>query len=255
VAVVGAAPEVRVDGNGARSGQVLALAEGQVLEVGPLRAGCRTYVSVAGGFLGPVPFGSGASDELSGLGPGPLVPGCVMHAGPWAPPLGDHVAPGSATELEPGVTVGLRVVPGPHPERFAPDALARMGETVFVVERDSNRVGIRLRPEDDLPGLHRAGADGGTGAGELDSHGVVTGAVQVPPDGNPVVLLSDHATLGGYPVLAVVASVDHGKLGQCSPGTRVRLVTIGEADAREAWRSARRALERAVVGHHPLAAG
>ena len=99
------------------------------------------------------------------------------------------------------------------------------------------------------PDLRRTGGE----AGELDSQGVVTGAVQVPPDGDPVVLMPDHATLGGYPVLAVVASADHGRLGQCAPGTRVRLVPVDLAAAHEAARTARRVLERAVVGHYPLA--
>ena len=91
--------------------------------------------------------------------------------------------------------------------------------------------------------------------GELDSQGVVTGAVQVPPDGDPVILMPDHATLGGYPVLAVVASADHGRLGQCAPGTRVRLVPVDLAAARQAARTARRVLERAVSGRYPLAVG
>jgi allophanate hydrolase subunit 2 len=82
---------------------------------------------------------------------------------------------------------------------------------------------------------------------------VVTGAVQLPPDGDPVVLLPDHATLGGYPVLAVVASVDHGRLGQCAPGTRVRLVPVAPGDADEAWTASRRELARAVAGTYPLA--
>ena len=93
----------------------------------------------------------------------------------------------------------------------------------------------------------------GAGGGALDSQGVVTGAVQVPPDGDPVVLLPDHATLGGYPVLAVVVAADHGRLGQCAPGTRVRLVPIDLAEADEARRVARRELGRAVVGTYPLA--
>ena len=67
---------------------------------------------------------------------------------------------------------------------------------------------------------------------------MVTGAVQVPPDGDPVVLLPDHATLGGYPVLAVVATADHGRLGQCAPGTLVRLVVVGVDEAEEARRVA-----------------
>jgi allophanate hydrolase subunit 2 len=98
-----------------------------------------------------------------------------------------------------------------------------------------------------------AGLRGGPGRGALDSQGVVTGAVQVPPDGDPVVLLPDHATLGGYPVVAVVASVDHGLLGQCAPGTRVRLVPVTPDQADEARRVARRELAHAVAGPYPLA--
>ena len=81
----------------------------------------------------------------------------------------------------------------------------------------------------------------------------MTGAVQVPPDGEPVVLLPDHATLGGYPVLAVVVSADHGLLGQCAPGTGVRLVPITPAEADEARRAERRKVAGAVVGTYPLA--
>lgn len=250
VAVVGAAPELRLDGAAVPSAQVLPLEPGQVLDVGPLRRGCRTYVAVAGGILGPEVFGSSASDELTGLGVGPVQPGARLHAGPWTPPLGDHVVAGAATEIAGGgVPAELRVVPGPHPEQFEPDALARLAATVFRVMPHSNRVGIRLRAEGRAPSLRSAGS----ATGELDSQGVVTGAVQVPPDGDPIVLMPDHATLGGYPVLAVVASADHGRLGQCAPGTVVRLVPIDLASASVAARASRRTLERAVVGHYPLA--
>jgi antagonist of KipI len=84
---------------------------------------------------------------------------------------------------------------------------------------------------------------------------MVTGAVQVPPDGEPVILLTDHATLGGYPVVAVVAAVDHGALGQCAPGSNVVLVPIDHDQARAARREQRRQLEAAVVGRYPLVAG
>ncbi len=150
----------------------------------------------------------------------------------------------------PDAPVQLRVLPGPHPEQFGPDALAQLAEDVFVVASASNRVGLRLREDPsgaDLPWR--------PGGGELDSQGVVTGVVQVPPDGGPVVLLPDHATLGGYPVLAVVAAADHGLLGQCAPGTAVRLVPTDPDAADEARRAARRQLQRAVVGHYPLAVG
>jgi KipI family sensor histidine kinase inhibitor len=249
VALVGAAPEVRVDGAAVPGGQLLPLAPGQGLEVRAIGHGCRAYLAVAGGLCGPLALGSSASDELCRLGPGPLDAGHHLWAGPWAPPLGDHLVAGAATEVASDAPVELRVVPGPHPEWFRADALARLGDLVFVVTPESNRVGIRLRAERGDVGLRVAGR------GELDSQCMVTGAVQVPPDSDPVVLLPDHATLGGYPVLAVVATADHGRLGQCAPGTLVRLVAVDVEEAEEARRAQRRALAEAVVGPYPLAAG
>jgi biotin-dependent carboxylase-like uncharacterized protein len=248
VAVVGGAAEVAVDGISAGHGQVLALEPGQVVQVGPMRRGLRAYLSVAGGFLGPTVFGSSAHDELSGLGPGPLVAGARLHAGPWSPPLGDHLAEGAATEVAAQVPVAVRVVAGPHPERFATDALARLAEVAFVVDDRSNRVGLRLAPRQSDGWEH-----GRRDADELDSQGMVTGAVQVPPGGAPIVLLPDHATLGGYPVAAVVITADHGLLGQCAPGTEVRFLPVEPAEAVEAARAVRRTLTRAVLGHYPLA--
>ena len=82
----------------------------------------------------------------------------------------------------------------------------------------------------------------------------MTGAVQVPPDGDPVVLMPDHATLGGYPVLAVVVSADHGRLGQCAPGTRVRLVPVdARRGATRRGGRQRRGVDGRVVGPYPLA--
>jgi KipI family sensor histidine kinase inhibitor len=251
VAVVGAAPSVRVDGAEVAPGQLVPLAAGQVLEVATVRRGLRTYVGVAGGLLGPEVFASRSSDELSGLGRGALAAGERLFAGAWAPPLGDHLAPGVATVLAPGgQPVELRVVAGPHAERFAADVLARLAATPFHVGSDSNRVGLRLRAEAD-----GAVAEWGAVPGELDSQPMVTGAVQLPPGGEPVALGPDHATLGGYPVAAVVIAADHGRLGQCGPGAPVRLVPVGPDEADEAWRAARRAQAGAVVGHYPLAAG
>ncbi len=246
-AVVGAAPEIRVAGAPAPAGQLLPLVAGQTLEVRRQHAGCRTYVAVAGGFLGPQWFGSSATDQLTGLGAGPLQTGDVLHAGAWAPPLGDHLVGAGSTDVDASSVVELRVLPGPHGEQFDAAASARLADTVFVVQPASNRVGMRLRAEGTV--TLRRGSDGGG----LDSHGVVTGTVQVPPDGDPVVLLSDHATLGGYPVLAVVVSADHGRLGQCAPGTRLRLVPVAPEAAEDARRTVRRQLSRAVAGTYPLA--
>ncbi len=248
VGVVGAAPNVRIDGTTEDHGRLLPLRAGQQLHIGRIHGGCRTYLSVAGGILGPMWFGSAATDELTGLGPGPLRVGAVLHAGRWTPPLGDHLSAGSATVLDGAAPVALRILPGPHAECFAPDALTQLAAATFEVQSASNRVGMRLRTAEGVPTAWCAAT-----GGALDSQGVVTGAVQVPPDGDPVILLPDHATLGGYPVLGVVVAADHGRLGQCAPGTRVRFVPIDHASADAVWPVTTRELARAVVGTYPLA--
>jgi allophanate hydrolase subunit 2 len=163
------------------------------------------------------------------------------------PPLGDHLEDNLLVAPDDGAPTTLRVVPGPHPEQFAPGAFESLASTRFTVDADSNRVGLRLRRDPRTAPVNVASST------ELDSQGMVTGAVQVPPNGEPVILLTDHATLGGYPVVAVVAGVDHGVLGQCAPGTAVVLVPITHAQAQAALRHQRRRLDTAVVGHYPLA--
>jgi KipI family sensor histidine kinase inhibitor len=247
VAVVGARPELRLQGQPVPVAQVVPVAAGQVLDVGLVRGGLRCYLAVAGGFVGPgLLLGSCATDLLSGLGPGPIRAGDHLAAGVISPPLGDHVDAGAQTAQPGAEAVVLRVVPGPHPERFAPGAFDSLASLGFTVEADSNRIGLRLRARDATP-LLAAGA-----VTELDSQGIVIGAVQVPPDGDPVILLPDHATMGGYPVLAVVAAVDHGLLGQCAPGTSVVLAPITRAAAHLAWSAHRRRMADAIAGHYPV---
>ena len=252
VAVVGAVPDVRVDGAAVPAGQVVPLAPGQLLEIGRLRGGLRTYLGVAGGLRGPEVFASVASDELSGLGPGPLAAGRILSAGPWEPPLGDHLLPGLPRQIAGDAPLVVRVVVGPHGERFVPDVAARLAGRRFRVGERSNRVGLRLEMYED--GGPRRDLTTGERT-ELDSQGVVTGVVQIPPGGEPLVLGPDHATLGGYPVAAVVAAVDHALLGQCAPGCEVRLEPVGLEEARRAWRTWRHRLDAAVQGPYPVTAG
>ena len=130
-------------------------------------------------------------------------------APPWSRPWATICAAGASRRVDQGRPVALRVVPGPHHERFASGTFATLASMRFSVEAASNRVGLRLRRDPRTPALRAAPGV----PDELDSQGMVTGAVQVPPDGEPVILLTDHATLGGYPVVAVVATVDHGGAG------------------------------------------
>jgi len=114
------------------------------------------------------------------------------------------------------------------------------------VDSDSNRIGLRLR-----------GGDGPVvrEAPEGDSTAMITGAVQVPPDGDPIILMPDHATVGGYPVIACVISADLAALGQLRPGDTLAFVLVDLAEARDGHRSKERHLADRVTGWYPTGAG
>ncbi len=121
-----------------------------------------------------------------------------------------------------------------------------------MVGEASNRIGVRLLA---AGGTRAHGAGDGATVPGIPSTGMVTGAVQVPPDGNPIVLMPDHATVGGYPVACCVISADLPVLGQLRPGDTVHLRTVDADEARRAWERAERALDERVSGWFPTAAG
>jgi allophanate hydrolase subunit 2 len=161
------------------------------------------YLAVAGGIAVEPVLGSRSTDTLSGLGPQPLKAGDVLPLGAHnTPSIVDWVPePAPPGELELGITFG------PRDDLFA-DAAALLRWAYHI--KGGDRVGTRL----DGPSLSRADL--------RDSEPVVTGAIQVPPDGKPLVFLNDHPTTGGYPVIAVVDGVDVPRLAQARPGTPVR---------------------------------
>jgi biotin-dependent carboxylase-like uncharacterized protein len=209
VAVSGAPAPVTVDGRAAPFNAPLTLRSGQVLGLGNPTVGLRSYLAVRGGIGVPPVLGSRSTDTLSGLGPAPLRPGDVLPVGALAAdePVVD-VAPVRAPSSRPV----LRVLPGPRRDWLAPAAWTALTAEDWTVSPDSDRVGLRLAG----PRLDRARTD------ELPSEGLVPGAVQVPPDGAPVLFLVDHPVTGGYPVLAVVTTDDLPAAAQLRPGDRVR---------------------------------
>jgi allophanate hydrolase subunit 2 len=108
--------------------------------------------------------------------------------------------------------VVLRVIVGPRSDWFSQTSIERLADQDFTVDQASNRVGVRLTGEP----LERVRA------AELRSEGLVPGALQVPPDGRPILLLADHPVTGGYPVVAVVHSEDLPLAAQLRPGQRLR---------------------------------
>ena len=209
VAVTGAVAVVTVDGRPAPFGAPLTLAPGAVLALGVPPVGLRTYVAVRGGIDVPPVLGSRSTDTLSGLGPAPLAPGDRLPVGDLA---GEEPFVDVAPVRPPSSAPVLRVLPGPRRDWLDPAAWSALTTQEWTVTADSNRVGLRLAG----PELTRARTD------ELPSEGLVPGAVQVPPDGAPVLFLADHPVTGGYPVLAVVATADLGAAAQLRPGDSLR---------------------------------
>ncbi|MEC3977019.1 biotin-dependent carboxyltransferase family protein [Amycolatopsis sp. H20-H5] len=210
VAVTGPVVRVRVDGRDRGSHVAIHLGEGQTLTIGTPGEGLRCYLAVSGGLAAEPELGSRSADVLSGIGPPPLRAGDVLPLGtPGGVPAGADVVVPFPT----GETLTLPVTLGPRAEWIA-DVERGLAEW-WTVTAESNRVGLRL----DGPVLRRAAAYADD---ELPSEGLVTGAIQVPPSGLPVVFLADHPTTGGYPVAAVVRAVSLGALGQARPGTLVR---------------------------------
>jgi biotin-dependent carboxylase-like uncharacterized protein len=186
---------------------------GTVVEFGAPSAGVRTYVAVRGGVEVAAVLGSRSTDMLSGLGPAPLSAGDRLPVGRATGEITVDVAPGIEPEEEPV----LRVAAGPREDWF--ETLAPLSAAAYEVTAQSNRVGVRL----DGPALTRRRQ------GELASEGMVTGALQVPPNGLPIVFLADHPTTGGYPVAAVLAAADVARAAQLRPGQRVRFRLAGGA--------------------------
>jgi biotin-dependent carboxylase-like uncharacterized protein len=210
VAVTGPAVTVRAGPREFGSHVPVFLAAGQELLLGTPERGLRCYLAVSGGIAAEPELGSRSRDQLSGIGPPPLSAGDVLPLGEAGglPAGADVVVP-----PDPGFELTVPVLLGPRDDWFT--GPARQLATGWTVTSDSNRVGLRL----DGPALRRAEefADA-----ELPSEGIITGAIQVPHGGLPVVFLADHPTTGGYPVIGVVPPAALPSLAQARPGTTLR---------------------------------
>jgi KipI family sensor histidine kinase inhibitor len=196
-----------------------ALLDGEILTIGVPDAGFRSYVAVRGGVDVPAVLGSRSTDTMSGIGPKPLAAGQLLPSGGAA----ESGVVGSP-EIQPdypsgGVTV-LDIVPGPRADWFDQTALDSLCAQDWTVKPESNRVGMRLQGTP----LERSRA------GELPSEGTVAGAIQMPPEGLPVLFLADHPITGGYPVIGVVVDHQLDLAAQVPIGGRIRFRIAPKTD-------------------------
>jgi KipI family sensor histidine kinase inhibitor len=224
------------------SGRPLLIRAGQVVDLGEARSGMRGYLAVAGGIEVPVLLGSRSTCLVARFGGWrgrPLRAGDALLMGePAAVRTSDGWWLAPRWSREEGDAVIVRIVRGPHAERFSSMAWRVLTESTFLVQAESDRMAVRV-----------------TGAKlaleepeEMISTAVAPGAIQVPPDGQPRVLLADCQTLGGYPQVAYVISADLPRLAQLCPGERLRLVEVSLPEAEAARREQRRELGLLGVG-------
>ena len=244
VAVCGGGFAVTCAGERLTPWTVCTLAPGDTLAVAAGPWGSWCYVAVAGDVVAHRWMGSTATHVRSGLGGGVLRAGDVLvveHA------RADDARDGAIEEPADVGPVGasdpMRVVLGPQLDRFAPDAAATLLGAPYVLTAAYDRMGVRL------DGRRLALTD----ALAIPSAPIVRGSLQVDGDGLPTLLLADHQTTGGYPVIATLVADDVDRVVQSRAGDEVRFVAVEPADAvREARRrAARRAQQLDAVAHRP----
>ena len=216
---------VAIDGAPAAPWRSHRLAHGQVLAIGAASRGARGYLAVEGGFAVPQVLGSVAThvrSRIGGLDGGPL------KAGGRLPLARDAAEARAERALDPALLpargLEIRVVLGPQHDQFAPQALATFLGSDYEVTAEADRMGLRLSG----PRIeHLKGHN-------IVSDGIPLGAIQVPGTGQPIALMVDHQTAGGYPKIAVVIAPDVAALAQVRPGAKLRFRAVDAAEARAA---------------------
>jgi biotin-dependent carboxylase-like uncharacterized protein len=223
----------------------LVLRRGAVFRVSPLTEAACCYLAVAGGFAVAPCLGSLSTFVRGGIGG---FEGRALRAGDELPLALE--AAGNDPELclrtppPPDRDHPIRVVLGPQQDHFTPQAIACLLSAEYIVSKSADRMGMRL---DGPPLAHRDGHD-------IVSDGIVTGAIQVPGSGQPILLLADHQTTGGYPKIATVISADLSLVGRRRPGDTMRFTAITVDEAEQVRRDQETLLETLIGTMGPAAA-
>jgi biotin-dependent carboxylase-like uncharacterized protein len=235
VAVAGADFDLSLDGRTIASNAPFTVAAGSRLRFGARRLGARAYLAVSGGIAVPPALGSRATHLVSamgGIGGRALVAGDRLPLGDPSRPHATALSPQEAIAALPDRHATIRVLPGPQADYFTPDALDTLQSSPYTIAPDSDRMGFRLAG----PRLtHARGAD-------IISDATPLGVLQVPASGQPILLMADRQTAGGYPKIATVISADMSLAGQLAPSDTITFRVCTPADAMKALIAQERAL-------------
>jgi antagonist of KipI len=236
VAVTGASFDPLVNGAAAPTWESFWLAEGDRLSFAGRRFGARCYIAVSGGLAGDRWLGSVATYLLVGRGG---MHGRALKTGDELELAAEPVRPAVSgrrlpERLRPDYSVSpeLLAVAGPHARQIAAPSRKRLYAQDWEVSRDADRMGYRLDGEP----LAVKGP-------EMISFGLAFGCIQVPASGLPILLMADHQTAGGYPVVAGVARASLPLAAQLLPGNRVRFRETPVERAQAEWRDLRASLD------------
>jgi len=216
------------------------LSAGRVIRIGILPDTNTATLAFSGGIDLPLLFGSMATSPSAGIGG---MQGRLLRDGDVLPlkPAEVTGAPEWISDYRFSPRQVLRCVPGPQDDRFTAEAKEIFFGEPFEASPVLNRMGMRLLG---APLTHVEGAD-------ILSDGIVTGSVQVPGEGKPIILLADHQTTGGYTKIATVISADLPSLARLKPGQKIRFETVSVAEAEALARAEARQLERAMSSFRP----
>jgi antagonist of KipI len=234
VAVTGAAFDLWLDGKSVPHNAAFTAAAGSRLRFGERRLGARAYLAVAGGIDVAPTLGSRATHLISAMGG---LEGRALRAAdrlPLGQAMGSPAVAGQRTPIVPlpDRHARIRIRPGPQAEYFASDALEALQSAPYVIAQHSDRMGFRLEGP---PLTHRRGAD-------IISDATPLGVLQVPASGQPILLMADRQTAGGYPKIATVIAADIAVAGQLGPSDTITFTVCTPREALGALIAQERAL-------------
>tara|TARA_B100000809_G_scaffold43630_1_gene37840 strand:- start:5255 stop:6181 length:927 start_codon:yes stop_codon:yes gene_type:complete len=222
IGITGADMQPKLDNAPIEMYKTIPIRKGSVLSFGKLQSGCRAYVSFAGGFSLEKEMGSASTYTYAKLGG---VKGRALRKGDTLPFLrnqgiGLKTVP-EEFHIQPYRLLSVRIIEGPEASLFLNLELDKFYTNEYVVSSKSNRMGVRLE------GVFIKSAP----SSEMLSSGVVKGTIQVPSNGQPILLLADAQTTGGYPRIGNVIQADLSLIAQQKPGDRIRFRKISLEEA------------------------
>ena len=250
VAVTGGIPEVIVDGQMVNPYESIELHQGQHLLVAGMREGLRAYIAIAGGLSVPQVLGSRSTNMKLGIGGvagKKLINGTELPVGEPSI-IAREILTGHAHHRHAAYNYlvdnkiwssdfhHIRLVLGPQADYFTEESIKALNGAIYTVSKDSDRMGYRLEGA----AIQRKNTR------DMITDGIVFGSIQVPPGGQPIVMMADHQTTGGYPKIGTVITADLPLLAQCKPGTRICFEVVSVYEAQKIYISYMKAVQEQI---------